>query len=71
MSHLEQIETIKSNTLAQMAAVSAERKPTYTENGQSFAWTEYLNHLQRRVDWCNQQLAAEEPFEIPTQGYTP
>jgi hypothetical protein len=71
MSHLEQIETIKTNTLAQMAAVSAERKPTYTEDGQSFAWTEYLNHLQRRVDWCNQQLAAEEPFEIPTQGYTP
>ncbi len=71
MSNLEQIETIKTNTLAQMAAVSAERKPTYTENGQSFAWTEYLNHLQRRVDWCNEQLAAEEPFEIPTQGYTP
>ncbi len=71
MSHLEQIETIKTNTLAQMAAVSAERKPTYSEDGQSFSWTEYLNHLQRRVDWCNQQLAAEEPFEIPTQGYTP
>lgn len=71
MSNLEQIETIKTNTLAQMAAVSAERKPTYSEDGQSFAWTEYLNHLQRRVDWCNEQLAAEEPFEIPTQGYTP
>ena len=51
--------------------VSAERKPSYTEDGQTFEWTEYLEHLQRRVDWCNQQLAAEEPFEIPTQGYTP
>jgi hypothetical protein len=71
MSNTAQLETIKANTLDQMAAVSAERKPSYSENGQSFAWTEYLEHLQRRVDWCNQQLAAEEPIEIATQGYTP
>jgi hypothetical protein len=25
--------------------------------------------LQRRVDWCNQQLAGEEPFEIDSQGF--
>jgi hypothetical protein len=70
MSTLEQLQTIKANTLAQMAQVSAERKPSYTEDGQTFQWTEYLEHLQRRVDWCNQQLAAEEPFEFPTQGTT-
>lgn len=71
MSNIAQLEAIKAGTLAQMAAVSAERKPSYSENGQSFAWTEYLEHLQRRVDWCNAQLAAEEPIEIATQGYTP
>ncbi len=71
MSNVAQLEAIKANTLAQMAAVSAERKPSYSENGQSFAWTEYLEHLQRRVDWCNHQIAAEAPFEITTQGYSP
>lgn len=71
MGNLEQLAAIKANTLAQMAEVSAERKPSYSEGGQSFSWTEYLEHLQRRVDWCNQQLAAEDPFEFPTQGYTP
>jgi hypothetical protein len=71
MSNLDQINTIKANTLAQMATVSAERKPSYTEDGQTFSWTEYLDHLQRRVDWCNRQLAGEDPFEFPTQGYTP
>jgi len=71
MSDLEQIQTIKTNTLAQLAAVSGERKPSYSENGQMFSWTEYLAHLQQRVEWCNQQLAATEPFEFPTQGYTP
>jgi len=71
MSNLDEINTIKANTLAQMAEVSAERKPSYSEDGQTFSWTEYLEHLQRRVDWCNSQLAAEDPFEFPTQGYTP
>lgn len=71
MTHADQINTIKTNTLAQMAEVSAEKKPSYAEGGQTFHWTEYLAHLQRRVDWCNEQLAVEEPFEFPTQGYTP
>lgn len=68
MSDLEQLRAIKATTLEQMAAVSAERKPSYSENGQSFDWTSYLEHLQRRVEWCNQQIAAEEPFEIESRG---
>ena len=66
---LDQILTIKNNTLAQLASVSAERKPSYVENGVSFSWTEYLEHLQRRVDWCNQMLTSQEPFEVETRGY--
>lgn len=70
MSDVEQLQAIKSNTLTQIAQVSAERKPTYNEGGQAFHWTEYIEHLQRRVEWCNTQLAAAEPFEFPTQGTT-
>jgi hypothetical protein len=69
MSDVDQLKAIKCNTLAQIAAVSAERKPTYTDGGQSFSWTQYLEHLQRRVEWCNQQLAAAEPFEVETRGF--
>ncbi len=71
MSSLDELATIKANTLAQMAVVSAEKKPSYSVEGQSFHWQQYLEYLQRRVDWCNQQMAAEEPFEFPTQGYSP
>jgi hypothetical protein len=67
-SDLDQIAAIKSNTLAQMVDVSTERKPSYSENGQSFSWTEYLDHLQRRVEWCNQMLATVQPFEIESRG---
>lgn len=71
MSNSQQLSAIKANTLAQIEAVSAEKKPSYSEDGQTFHWTEYIEHLQRRVEWCNQQLAMEEPFEFPSQGYTP
>jgi len=71
MTDVEQLTAIRANTLAQIAAVSAERKPSYSDGGQSFSWTEYLEHLQRRIEWCNAQLSAAEPFEIPSQGYTP
>jgi hypothetical protein len=69
MSNVEQITAIKCNTLAQIAAVSAEQKPSYTDNGQSFRWTEYIEHLERRVAWCNQMLAVEDPFEVETRGF--
>jgi hypothetical protein len=69
MSDLDQIRAIKTNTLEQMVQVSSERKPSYAENGQKFDWTQYLEYLQRRVDWCNQQLIAEEPFEVDSQGF--
>ena len=69
MSDLDQITAIKTNTLEQIAAVSTERKPSYSENGQSFSWTEYIEHLQRRVAWCNQMLTVESPFEVETRGF--
>ncbi len=71
MSELDDLATIKANTLAQMAVVSAEKKPSYSVDGQSFQWQQYLEYLQRRVEWCNEQMAAVEPYEFPTQGYTP
>lgn len=64
----ENIATIKSNTLAMLAAMSVSPKLTYSENGRSWSWTEYQEMLQKRVEWCNQQLAAEEPFEIESYG---
>jgi hypothetical protein len=34
------------------------------------AWGDYLSQLQRTVDWCNEKLAGEAPFEVRSQGYT-
>ena len=67
----EQLETILSLTLAQLVELRASPKPTYTLDGQSVSWQSYAESLERTVDWCQRKLAAEEPYEIHSQGYTP
>ncbi|MEN6450362.1 MAG: hypothetical protein ABFC96_07725 [Thermoguttaceae bacterium] len=69
MSDAQQIAAIKSQTLALIAEITAQPKPTYQIDGQLVAWGDYLAQLQRAVDWCNEKLAGEAPFEIRSQGY--
>ena len=61
------IQTIRSQTLALIAEITAQPKPTYTIDGQSVAWADYLERLQKTVDWCDRQTAAE-PVEIVSQA---
>ena len=52
--------TIKSQTLAMIAEITAEPKPTYSIDGQSVLWTDYLKQLRTTVEWCDQQIARSE-----------
>lgn len=70
MSDATTIATIKSQTLAVIAEVTAHPKPNYTLDGQTVSWGDYLTQLQATVDWCNRQAASEEPYEVLSQGYT-
>lgn len=67
---LEQIATIKSQSLARIAEITASPKPSYDVDGQKVQWSEYLKQLQDVVAWCDQQTAAGEPFEIVSVGVT-
>ncbi len=69
-SDLEQIQTIMSQTLALVAQITAEPKPSYSVDGQKVSWSEYLARLRATVDWCERKLAGQEPFEIHSQGTT-
>jgi hypothetical protein len=64
-----QIELIKSQTLARIAEITSQPKPTYQIDGQMVAWGDYLSQLQRTVDWCNEKLAAQTPIEIQSRGF--
>jgi hypothetical protein len=69
-SDAEQLRTIKAQALALIAELTAQPKPTYTVDGQEVAWGDYLARLRATVDWCQQKLAGEEPFEVHSQGTT-
>jgi hypothetical protein len=70
MSDAETIAAIKSQTLARIAEITAQPKPTYQIDGQMVGWSGYLAQLQQTVDWCNEKLAAEAPIEVRSQGYS-
>jgi hypothetical protein len=71
MSDADIIRTIKTQTLTLIQELTVNPKPSYSLDGQEISWTEYLAQLKRTLDWCDHQLAGEEPFEIHTTGYTP
>ncbi len=70
MSDADQIRAIKTQTLALLAELTANPKPTYSLDGQMVSWNAYLARLQATVDWCDRKLAGEEPFEVQSQGVT-
>lgn len=70
MTDQQQLETIKSLALAQLAELRAVPKPTYSLDGQTVSWESYAASLERTIDWCDQKLAALAPYEIRSEGTT-
>ena len=70
MTDIEQIQSIRSQTLVQLDSLRAAPKPSYWIDGQRVHWQEYADSLQRTVDWCDQKLIEYEPFEVRSQGIT-
>lgn len=66
----EQLQAIKSQTLALIAEMTASPKPSYTIDGQRVEWADYLNQLRLTVQWCDAQLAAGASGEVHTRGCT-
>ncbi|MEQ8849074.1 hypothetical protein [Botrimarina sp.] len=64
----EQIATIRANTLAQIHEVRSGLKPTYWVDGQRVHWEQYVESLQRTVDWCDRKLNELAPYELRSGG---
>ncbi len=54
---LQQIARIKAQTLALIAEITAQPKPTYMIDGQTVSWSGYLKQLRDTVAWCDKMLA--------------
>ncbi|MGA2031672.1 MAG: hypothetical protein ABSG68_05410 [Thermoguttaceae bacterium] len=70
VTEIARIAQIKTQTLALIAQITANPKPSYKIDGQDVLWTEYLAQLQKTVQWCDRQAAAAAPLEVQSQAYT-
>lgn len=70
MTDIQQFQSIRSSTLAQIAEIRAEPKPTYWLDGQRVHWQEYVESLQATIDWCDAKISEQEPFELRSRGGT-
>ena len=66
----QQLETIRSQALAQLVDLRASPKPTYALDGQKVSWETYVRSLEATVDWCDQKLRDFDPFEVQSQAVT-
>ena len=69
-ANLEQIESIRDQTLAQIESLLSSPAPTITVNGEEVPWPPLLAELSRTVDWCDRKLADYEPYEVKSRAET-
>lgn len=59
------LASIRSQTLMLIVEITARPKPTYSIDGQTVAWADYLDRLRKTVEWCDRMLReSEDPVEI-------
>lgn len=63
MTNLENLQTIRSNIISELASITASRKPTYSIDGQSVSWDQYRISLMQMLKEVNEQINAESPYE--------
>lgn len=65
------LELAKSQILDRIVEITASPKPSYSIDGQSFSWNEYLKTLTEQVKAFDEIIAGMQgpTFEI-TQGFT-
>ncbi|MDD3468813.1 MAG: hypothetical protein PHE53_02395 [Thermoguttaceae bacterium] len=70
MDDVLQIRQIRLQAMNNMEEITLSPKPSYTLEGQSVSWTDYLGQLQKIIDWCDTKLSQSQPYEIHSYGST-
>jgi len=67
----ENLLTAKTNFAQQLADISANPKPSYTVDGKSYQWGEYLKYLQDSMNAIDIAIQSESgPEEVCISGVT-
>ncbi|MGL6193960.1 MAG: hypothetical protein ACRC2T_03970 [Thermoguttaceae bacterium] len=67
-SSQKQIEQIRAQALERITEMTAVPKPSYSVDGQSVSWNDYLKQLQSTVQWCDTIINAENIPAVISKG---
>jgi hypothetical protein len=67
---VEQIESIRSQTLTQIADLLGTTGPMLVVDATVTPWPPLLAPLVAMVDWCDRKLAEYDPYEVRSRGTT-
>jgi hypothetical protein len=65
------LQTIRNEASARLAEVLAEKKPSYSVNGQQVNWQQYAKELRETIAWASQAIAEGDgtPWEAEMQVF--
>jgi hypothetical protein len=65
----ENLAIIKTQIIARIAEVTAEKKPSYSIDGQSVSWTEYAAMLWKQLAEVDKQIQANGADCLGVQSF--
>jgi hypothetical protein len=66
-TYLENLTTARDNVAARLVEITADKKPSYSIDGQSVSWSEYFDTLTKQLDQLNKLINAQNPYFIVSQ----
>jgi hypothetical protein len=67
-TYLENLVTTRDQVAANLAAITASPKPTYSIDGQSVSWESLFNSYTTQLAKLNELISNAEPFEVRSTG---
>lgn len=68
-TYAQNLITARDNFAAELATQSANPKPSYSLDGESYSWPDYYRFLREQIKDLNEQIAnADGGFEVRSQG---
>lgn len=68
-TYAQNLETARNNVAAALAEITANPKPDYSVDGESYSWASYFQMLTTQLEALNKQLAAASgPYEVRSYG---
>ncbi len=70
MTYITDLQDARDNIAANIKAITASPKPSYSIDGQTVQWTAYLRMLIDKLKELNTQINAADPAEVHSVGIT-